>query len=406
MTAPMPRIDVGGADRPILAFCRDPAVRRVVEQAFERPAIGQVTQIDGGADAALAAMRRGEEPSLILVDVSGTERAAEALQLLARYVPRDAPIIALGGDLPLALFRELIAAGAFDYVDHALGPMVVAEAVTRARRLRSRRHADPSPTRDGQLIVVQGARGGVGSSGLAIATAWTLAEVNERNTVLLDLDLSFGTVAFSLDIDPGRGLLEALTQPSRIDTTFIERSLVRDSKRFAVLSAELPFEEELAVDPAAAGLLIDELRQTFQCVVVDLPPGYSPFHKPVLAAATDIVLVTALTLPALRDTLRWLAVLPQVAAGAVVKIVAGPGEGRLPKAEFEKNLGRKFDLVLPSDEKSFAQAGNAAKPVPACAPRSPYTRQVTALTAALGYGVPGGSPASKLWPLARKQVRG
>lgn len=394
MTASPAATEFDAVARPTFAFCRDANVRRVVSQAFDRPGLGEATIIDGGADAALAALRRGEDPALLLVDISGSERAADAVQLLAKHARRGMPIIAVGGDLPLVRFRELIAAGAVDYLDHALGPAAVSDAVTRARRLRARRQTDLGPSRLGRVIVMQGARSGIGVTGLAVSTAWTLAHSSERNTVLLDLDLSFGTVAFALDIDPGRGLVEALKQPSRIDAMFIERSLVRDSDRLAVLSAEEAFDDEPAIDPKAAGVLIEELRQTFDCIVVDLPARFSPFHKPVLAAASDIVLVTALTLPALRDTLRWLAVLPALAATAVVRLVAAPTDGKLPRAEFEKNLDRKLDIVLPADHKAFDQSANAGKPVAACTPKSPYAREVGVLTAALGY-VPAAPAAAK-----------
>ena len=391
-------VELDASTRPTIVFCREPAIRRVAEQALERPGLGDATFVDGGVEAALTALRRGEDPSLLLVDVSGAERPADAVQLIAKHARRGMPIIALGGDLPLARFRELIAAGATDYLDHALGPASLSDAVMRARRARSRRQTDLGPARLGRVIAVQGARSGIGATGTAVSTAWTLAHINERNTVLLDLDLTGGTVAFSLDIDPGRGLVEALKQPSRIDAMFVERSLVRESERLAVLSAEEPFEDEPAIDPAAVSVLLDELRQTFDCVVVDLPARFSPLHKPVLAAASDIILLTALTLPALRDTLRWLTFLPTLAATAVIKVVTGPVAGRLPRAEFEANLGRKIDLVLPLDQKAFDEAANLAKPVAACAPNSLFSRGVLTLTAALGYVcAPPDRAASRPW---------
>jgi Flp pilus assembly CpaE family ATPase len=77
----------------------------------------------------------------------------------------------------------------------------------------------------------------------------------------------------------------------------------------------------------------------------------------------------------------------------VVKVVAGPSIGKLPRAEFERNLGRKIDVVLPADHKAFDQATNAGKPVAACAPKSLYAREVSALTTALGY-VPASRPSA------------
>jgi len=47
---------------------------------------------------------------------------------------------------------------------------------------------------------------------------------------LLDLDLHFGTIALKLDTDPGSGLCEALEQPSRIDSLFIDRAMVQGDR--------------------------------------------------------------------------------------------------------------------------------------------------------------------------------
>src|SRR3546814_12869987 len=85
-----------------------------------------------------------------------------------------------------------------------------------------------------------GARGGFGASTIAPTLAWLLSERGKRATALLDLDVHFGTGALALDLEPGRGLTDAIENPSRIDGLFIERAMVKAREKLAVLSAEAP----------------------------------------------------------------------------------------------------------------------------------------------------------------------
>ena len=71
------------------------------------------------------------------------------------------------------------------------------------------------------------ARGGVGASTLVTSLAWTFASDRKMSTALLDLDVHFGTGALALDLEPGRGLTDAIDNPSRIDGLFIERAMIR-----------------------------------------------------------------------------------------------------------------------------------------------------------------------------------
>ncbi len=402
-------VDAEAPTSPILGFFRSEDNRKLIASAFDRPGLGELMLSEGGLDVALKVMRRGDKPSLLLYDVSGSINPTADIQTLVKHGGRALPVIAVGGSIDTARFREFLAAGVFDYLDRALGPVPLADAVARARRQRARRSTDGGPSRSGKVIVFCGSRGGVGTTSCAIATAWTLAHESGNNTALLDLDLAFGTTAFALDIDPGRGLREGLEQPARIDAVFIERCLVRESARLAILSAEEPYDNNGEIEPAAATVLLDELKQTFDCIVVDLPRGASPFNRAVLAAADDIVLVTNATLAGLRDAIRWAEYIAVVADRAVVRVVQGPAPGApaLPRTEFEKSLGRKIDIILPYDAKSAVVAANSGRALPAAAPLSPVTKAVSELTALLGYTAAATEkPKSGIrWPWQARDVQ-
>ena len=374
-------------NNPILGFFRSNDAREIIAAAFARPGLGEVALSEGGIDVAVKVMRRGEKPSLVLFDISLSSNPAGDIATIVKHGGRALPVIAIGEAIDVAKFRDLIAAGIFDYIDWASGAQQLADAVTRARRQRARRATDAGPARQGRLVVFCGTRGGLGTTSTAIGTAWVLAHDRETSTALVDLDLSSGTVAFALDIDPGRGLREGLDQPSRIDAVFIERCIVRESVKLGVLSAEEPYNAASEIDPAAALVLLDELRQTFDCVVVDLPRAVTPLSRVVLGAADDIVFLYGSTLTGLRDALRWTEFAAAIADRAVIRLVRGPepGAAHLEKSDFEKSLGRKIDMELQFDAKAAAAAANAGKAIPAVAPDSSAAKSFDKLATLLGF---------------------
>src|SRR3546814_3257888 len=83
--------------------------------------------------------------------------------------------------------------------------------------------------------------------------AWLAANQFQRKVCLVDMDLQLGTIALSLDLDPGTGLRDALTDPDRVDEVFLERGVVKASERLAVLGGEEPLDDSPLVEPQAAG---------------------------------------------------------------------------------------------------------------------------------------------------------
>ena len=98
------------------------------------------------------------------------------------------------------------------------------------------------------MTAVVGVRGGVGASTMATSLAWLLGRARRMPTALLDLDVHFGTGALALDLEPGRGLTDAIENPSRIDGLFIERAMVRANESLSILSAEAPINPPLMTD--------------------------------------------------------------------------------------------------------------------------------------------------------------
>jgi len=315
-------------------------------------------------------LQEGLKPRLIVLDIFHSQDPAADVTAL-RELARGAQVLAVGSVNDVHMFRDLIGAGAADYV-----PLPTARETLEAAvdRLLQAAQTDASGNALGKVAVVVGTRGGVGTTTAAITLGWLLAEEAGKRTALLDLDLQFGTVALSLDVDPGRGLRDALEKPERIDGLYIDRATVKIGNRLFALSAEEPIEDAPSFDPDAVHVLIEELQQKFDWIIVDLPRGEAALARTVMALASHTIIIADSTLAGLRDTMR----LDSLAHAAnpeqrVIVMKGGTmiGKGGVTRAEFEKELGRPLDGAIPSDPKAAAEAANAGQPLPQAANTSP-----------------------------------
>src|SRR3546814_18748181 len=106
--------------------------------------------------------------------------------------------------------------------------------------LAAPKHADMLDDKPHHMLAVVGIRGGVGASLVATSLARTISEQAGRQTGLLDLNVHFGTGALTLYLEPGRGLIAALDNPSSIDGLFHERHMVRTSGQLSLLYSVAP----------------------------------------------------------------------------------------------------------------------------------------------------------------------
>ena len=179
--------------------------------------------------------------------------------------------------------------------------------------------------------------------------------------------MHFGTGALALDLEPGRGLTDAIENPSRIDGLFLERAMVKANDKLAVLSAEAPINQPLVTDGGAFFQLQEEMRAAYECTVIDLPRQMLVQHPHLLNDMQVAVVVTEFTLAATRDAIRilsWLkANAPQTKVLIAVNKVPVGSAPEISQKDFESSIERKVDLLLPYDQKMSAQAAKLGKPL-------------------------------------------
>jgi pilus assembly protein CpaE len=349
-----------------LAFVADEETYAVVDQVIGELMLPHASIRQGTVTDAVKHLSEQRSPKLLVVDLSDSELPLSDINSLADVCEPGVTVLALGARNDCGLFRDLLQHGVADYLVKPITPPLLQKAILAAS---DQSGVVKNSQKLGRLVAISGTRGGVGCTTLATSIAWLIAHDRRRRVVLVDLDLQFGTVALSLDLEPSHGLREALENPSRIDGLFMDRVLVQHSERLFVLSAEESPDETLLLDYGAVELLMTELRNKFHYVIVDLPRSPNPSTQQIVQTATDLLLVTDLSLAGMRDTMRITGTLPTINASCnAMLIVNRAGEhkqGEMPRAEFEKGVGRKLDLVLPFDARTVAAATNFGQPVAA-----------------------------------------
>lgn len=353
---------------PFAAFVRDDATAAILIPIVEDYGWQKKRVQKGTLENATRALGIMEPPKLLVVDLEKSKNPADDMSALLEACGDQTFVIALGETNDVQLYRDLIAAGVNDYILKPVTHDVMASAISKGFLAANAIDVDGGPKTPNSMCTVIGVRGGIGASLLATTVSWIIANEYKRQTALLDLDIHFGTSALSFDIEPGRGLADALEDPTRVDELFIERAMVKVNDNLTILGSEMPFEETFEADPAALNNLVIVLKKKSSYLMVDLPRGLAGQHSHVLEESNDILLVTELALAATRDTIRFLGFLKNVAPKANIHVVVNYGHGvgieEVSLKDFETSIEAKINWILPSDPKVILNAVKKGKVLP------------------------------------------
>ncbi|TPG13510.1 AAA family ATPase [Sphingomonas oligophenolica] len=389
MNAPWKPAGVGSRD-PFAAYvCDDTTVETIRPIATDLGwSIDKIFK--GGLRNAIQSLSVSASPMILFVDLAESGDPLNDINALAEVCEPGTVVIAAGQVNDVRLYRDLVASGIQDYLLKPLHPDMLREAFGHAQTmLNAPKQTEAAVERPHGAIAVIGARGGVGASTISAALAWLMAERESRSTALLDLDIHFGTGALALDLEPGRGLTDAIENPSRIDGLFIERAMVRATEKLAVLSAEAPINTPLITDGTAFFQLQEEMRSAFECTIIDLPRGMLVQYPHLMTEVQAAIIVTELTLAAARDTIRLLSWLKTNAPRTTVTVVANrvhaSGQLEISRKDFEGSIERKIDQVVPFDQKLLTQSAKLGKTVAEAGKNSKTIAPLLALARGLSH---------------------
>ena len=288
---PVPRISIG-------AFCETDRVSNFLERAGvdRRLSKTHLTIHMGGVTKAIDHYQSTSTPNLIVLEsVEGGPHLFEQLSQLAEVCDPSTKVIIVGETNDITLYRELMQQGISEYIVNPRSPLQIIKSIAGL-------YVDPSAPPIGKTVAFVGARGGVGSSTLAHNVAWCSAEEHESDTIVLDLDLPFGTASLDFEQDPTSGLVEALSSPERLDDVLLDRLLQKHTDRLSLFTAPNLLDRDYDLDDQAFDTVIDVVRSAAPTIVIDVPHLWTSWSKRLLQTADEIVITATSDLASFRNT--------------------------------------------------------------------------------------------------------
>ena len=363
----------------------DRVIQKMVGGFLERRGY-QVRRASDGIEALQCV--RDRVPDLIITDVRMPELNGIELTSRLRANHRTAGV-------PILMFSELggapdalagYAAGADDYLPK---PFELEILEAKVQSLLRRSASDSARVNRGKVILFAHAKGGVGTTSLAVNTAILLAAQSSKPVGLLDLDVEFADSAVYLNLQPHLTLADLKASPGTLVDEALFEGFVTDSGSIRlVVGADVPERAELVTLPAIQ-LAIDRLSATCQYVLVDAPPSFGERTLTALDTSDLICLVTSASLPSLRATRRCLDLFDKldVVARRVYLILNYSATSALDIDMATIVLGRRPDFVMQNSE-SLDWAASSGRPLVTADPSDPLVTDLRKLADAIMAGVP------------------
>jgi pilus assembly protein CpaE len=394
--APAPRVSVQ-------AFCETTATADALQSAGldRRLAKAHLTIKMGGMEAAIETYHSVPTPNVIILETKAGHDILAGLDELATVCDAGTRVVVIGSDEDVAPYRELVRRGVSDYV---IGPVETLDMVRAICGLFSASEDTPV----GRIIAVVGAKGGVGASTVAHNVAWAIARDLALDSVVIDLDLAFGTASLDYNKDPLQGIANAVFAAERPDSAFIERLLSKCDDHLSLLAAPATLERVYDFGADAFDAIFDTMRLTTPVIVLDVPHQWSGWTRRALVGADDILIVAEPDLANLRNAKNILSMLKAARPNdrPPLYCLNQVGMSKRPEIsprEFAKAIEGPAIATIPCDPKTFGTAANHGQMIAEISSRHRISKTFVRIANQLtGRGEPKKPKGSLFAPLLSK----
>ncbi len=338
-----------------LILSDDEAFRRETAAVLRSgPTPVTVTHERAGADA---------HPDLVLVDGRHDTPAALASIERLRAAAQGLSIFMVAVEASPDAILQAMRAGANEFLTWPPVETAAHEAIARAA---ARRESSPVGRSRATMSVFFGAKGGAGTTTIAVNSAVELARLSRRPTAIVDLKAGLGEVTLFLGVRSRYNLLDALDNLHRLDGEFLKELVLKHKSGLEILAGSDQFDRPGAADTGAIEEVFRLLARQYVHIIVDAGSQLTPCATAVLYAADAIYLVPNPDVPSVRNAQRLLDRIAQLGAcGERVRVLLNRASEPYPIApdQIETALGRPIEHMFRSDYRTVSAALNSGVPL-------------------------------------------
>ena len=288
------------------------------------------------------------------------------------------------------LLMRAIRTGVKEFLIQPLNEEEVRQALERFKERQDKSKTVVS-IKPGHIINVIGAKGGVGTTTVAVNLATSLAEKKGvKSVALVDMNMLFGEVPLFLEIKPKHDLSEITKQVSRLDNTFLMNALSKSSAGVYVLPSPRHFDHHDTLDPKVMDRILELMSRMFDFVIIDGGHPLNPMFLKLLAASDTVLLTSVLTLPCLSNIDKLLRSLINLGypVDKLIKVVMNRylKTSEISLQDAENGISKKIFWTIPNDYRTTLTAINQGKALSQIAKNATITKSFKDLADCIAAG--------------------
>jgi pilus assembly protein CpaE len=299
--------------------------------------------------------RTSDAPAVLVLDVRPHHQLAPWVTDVQKKQPNLA-IVLIVSTLDARFILEAMRTGIKECLPEPITPQALDEAVRRLVVGEQRERA-------GHVVAFIGAKGGVGTTTLAVNTAAALAKTAGSPPLLIDLHVARGDAALLMGAEPRFSVLDAFENLHKVDESFLS-GLVEKTQSGAYVLASSARPVNVATSPTATRTLLELAARRYRITVLDVPRT-DPAMLEALDPATVIAVVTSQELSAVRGAAATVATLRQRYGSQRLRVLINRYDknGPVSAKDIAKVVGEPVACTIPSDYRVAAEAINVGRPI-------------------------------------------
>ena len=293
------------------------------------------------------------------------DQAIETAAYIQEMFSGKAALVARSASQNHDILLRSMRAGCNDFIGGTFDEVAFAGTLDRINQLWATKAASNAVR--GSVLTFFGAKGGVGTTTLAVHIAMYLVQCHHKRVLLIDNHPQLGHVCVYLGIDGSRyNFHELVRNLSRLDSELLRGYIATHSSGLEVLSSPDTCGGRKATDPEQMAQTLDFLRGEYDYVIVDCPTSLDETNLAVIDASNQVYLIATPEIGAVRDLSRHVDSLSQNEQNAErVKVIINrfSAQHAVSLEQIEKAIRLPVFIKLPNDYAEVVRSGIMGEPI-------------------------------------------
>jgi pilus assembly protein CpaE len=358
----------------VITVCVDPKIAEQAVQAVE--AMPWVMASSSAFDSYISEARRpyiapqsrAVNVCIALVDFDvDAAQAVESTRYLNQVFAGKITVIALAENREPDLLLQAMRAGCSEFLPKPLNKKSFGDTLNRIETQYSKAQQRSAPA--GTVLTFMGAKGGSGTTTVAVHLATYLAQVHNKRTLLIDNHPELGHISIYLGLDGSQNhFSEVVHNVSRLDSALLHGFVAKHASGLEVLSSPDVPGSAAHLDTESVVKTLEFLRSEYEYVIVDCATKLDDLNLAVIEASSRLYLVATPEIGSIRDLSRYIDSVAHAGCPTdKMHVVINRFSSRyaVESGQIEKAIRLPIAMKLPNAYVDLVRSVNLGEPIPA-----------------------------------------